>query len=152
MIYEPRHQTMQDGSMQDGCATQDVAHPAAVTLASPQRPTATTRHRVTAAGEPPASRRRAASTVVSELSSPGCSRREATTVVGRPLVRVDGSAARACHRDCRPWLSHSKGSNVYSQCWLLSCDQYRTVSLSLIRKPQARPNHGGTQAVAALTA
>ncbi len=56
----------------------------------------------------------------------------------------------------RPWLgpAHSEleGSNVYSQCWLLSlaCDQCRTVSLSLIRKPQARPNHGGT--VAALTA
>ncbi len=47
---------MQDGSMQDGCATQDVAHPAAVTLAAPPRPTATMRHRVTAAGEPPASR------------------------------------------------------------------------------------------------
>ncbi len=48
--------------MQDGCATQDVAHPVAVTvtLASQQRPTATTRHLVTASGEPPASRRRAA--------------------------------------------------------------------------------------------
>jgi len=88
--------------MQDGCATQDVAHPVAVTvtLASPQRPTATTRHRVTAACEPPASSRRAA---------------------GEPPARRLDSCQRAVFAWLQPTGSHDDGRQAVSTRRRLRC-------------------------------